>query len=296
MKLDPIPFAMVASGKKTIELRLYDEKRRMIKVGDEIRFLREDDGASLDAEVLALYIFKNFEELYRSLPLSDCGYTDETVKTASYRDMETFYPPERQREYRVVGIKIQLKNSPPFIKGGSFLCLIGTNKAIPIQTEADRIAVVVDGSALGDTFKALVEVEIRNKDFSPAVRIHFRHQYFGTIWDQCSVDSRTANDKDVIGRIFFDFLKKFIKVMDRLDPIDVARREHDVDTVFEGFPVREGQKRVPPHDDDLSRRRFAEKLHVFGKRKHQIVLFPDAPLFIRMKDRLHGIFLLLCVT
>ena len=38
MKLYASPFAMIASGEKTIELSLNDEKRRQISVGDTIRF------------------------------------------------------------------------------------------------------------------------------------------------------------------------------------------------------------------------------------------------------------------
>ena len=38
MNLAPSPFEMIKSGAKTIELRLYDEKRRAVKVGDTIEF------------------------------------------------------------------------------------------------------------------------------------------------------------------------------------------------------------------------------------------------------------------
>ena len=35
MQLQPIPFEMIKNGTKTIELRLCDEKRRKIQIGDE---------------------------------------------------------------------------------------------------------------------------------------------------------------------------------------------------------------------------------------------------------------------
>ena len=38
MNLAPSPFEMIASGKKTIELRLNDEKRRKIQIEDFIQF------------------------------------------------------------------------------------------------------------------------------------------------------------------------------------------------------------------------------------------------------------------
>jgi ASC-1-like (ASCH) protein len=38
MRLHDGPFKLIKAGSKTIELRLYDEKRQEIKVGDEIEF------------------------------------------------------------------------------------------------------------------------------------------------------------------------------------------------------------------------------------------------------------------
>ena len=39
MSLRPGPFAMIADGRKRYELRLHDEKRRAITVGDTITFV-----------------------------------------------------------------------------------------------------------------------------------------------------------------------------------------------------------------------------------------------------------------
>ena len=44
MNLNPEPFEMIFSGQKTIELRLNDEKRQMIKVGDMIEFIQNETG------------------------------------------------------------------------------------------------------------------------------------------------------------------------------------------------------------------------------------------------------------
>ena len=43
MKLNPSPFEKIRTGSKTIELRLYDEKRRAISVGDTITFVNTED-------------------------------------------------------------------------------------------------------------------------------------------------------------------------------------------------------------------------------------------------------------
>ena len=42
MKLLEDPFDRIKNGIKTIEFRLFDEKRRLIKIGDKIEFERKD--------------------------------------------------------------------------------------------------------------------------------------------------------------------------------------------------------------------------------------------------------------
>ena len=44
MNLQSGPYEMIKSGRKTIELRLWDEKRRKIKAGDEIVFTENATG------------------------------------------------------------------------------------------------------------------------------------------------------------------------------------------------------------------------------------------------------------
>ena len=110
MRLRTAPFEKIKAGKKTIELRLYDEKRQQIAVGDTIRFVNTENSAEvLFAIVKNLYLFDSFEELYNALPLTECGYTEEELSIASYRDMELYYSEEEQKRYGVVGIKISLR-------------------------------------------------------------------------------------------------------------------------------------------------------------------------------------------
>ena len=107
MKLNPEPFKMIQDGIKTIELRLYDEKRKRISVGEVITFTNTADlKENLCVKVIDLYIFDSFVELYKSLPLLECGYTDANINIASPYDMEKYYSKEEQQKYGVVGIKI----------------------------------------------------------------------------------------------------------------------------------------------------------------------------------------------
>ena len=109
MNLHAAPFDNIARGIKTIELRLYDEKRRRIKVGDEIVFTHSKDFArTLHCRVIALHIFPSFEELYSTLPLLKCGYTEDDIDTAAPADMDLYYSKEKQEKYGVVGIEIEL--------------------------------------------------------------------------------------------------------------------------------------------------------------------------------------------
>lgn len=108
MKLQEIPFQKIKDGTKTIELRLYDEKRQQITVGDVIEFTKSDDtDEKIRCEVLELFVFDNFEQLYEQLPLTECGYTKEELSSASHTDMEKYYSREEQQKYGVVGIKIK---------------------------------------------------------------------------------------------------------------------------------------------------------------------------------------------
>ena len=108
MQLQPSPFEMIRNGTKTTELRLYDEKRRKIRVGDTISFTNTVSKEVLNVRVLELSVFDSFETLYRQLPLSECGYTEETADTASPDDMNAYYSKEMQQKYGVVGIKVTL--------------------------------------------------------------------------------------------------------------------------------------------------------------------------------------------
>ncbi len=106
MKLQPSPFKKIKSGDKTIELRLYDEKRREIKEGDTVIFTNTANGERLRATVKKLHRFETFGELYQALPLLQCGYTEKDIDAAHPSDMEKYYSAEEQKKYGVVGIEL----------------------------------------------------------------------------------------------------------------------------------------------------------------------------------------------
>lgn len=109
MNLHHEPFELIAQGLKTIELRLLDEKRKKISVGDKLVFTdTQVPSATIECRVIALHLFDSFDELYAALPLDKCGYLPHELKTASPKDMEAYYSPEKQRQYGVVGIELEI--------------------------------------------------------------------------------------------------------------------------------------------------------------------------------------------
>ena len=106
MKLHPTPFEMIRSGEKTIELRLFDEKRQKIREGDQIVFTNTATGETLAMTAAKLHRFDSFAQLYKALPLLQCGYTPEDIHTAQPSDMEQYYSREEQEKYGVVGIEL----------------------------------------------------------------------------------------------------------------------------------------------------------------------------------------------
>lgn len=108
MRLDHEPFEMIKYGKKTVELRLYDKKRRKINVGDEIIFHSSASEESLSVTVLELHIYNDFKELYGHFEKTALGYKQD--EAADPNDMDLYYSKENQEKYGVVGIEISVKH------------------------------------------------------------------------------------------------------------------------------------------------------------------------------------------
>ena len=107
MKLNEAPYYLIKSKKKTIELRLYDEKRRLININDTIIFKNINNNNTLEVAVKALHIYPSFEELYKHFDKISLGYLEN--EEANYKDMNLYYSEADILKYGVVGIQIELK-------------------------------------------------------------------------------------------------------------------------------------------------------------------------------------------
>lgn len=108
LKLQPKYFELMKKGIKTIEVRLLDEKRQKIKVGDEIEFLKEPEKAEkLLTQVKNLYYYSSFEELLDAYPI-ECFAGKETSKEELLSILSSFYSKDEEKKYGVVGIRVEV--------------------------------------------------------------------------------------------------------------------------------------------------------------------------------------------
>lgn len=103
MKLNKSPFERIKNGTKKVEFRLYDEKRKQIKVGDKIEFLKLPDlEEKLLVYVVELYREDKFENLFKRL------YSDEEEIRRKTKAMHQIYSPDKEQQYGVLGIRIKI--------------------------------------------------------------------------------------------------------------------------------------------------------------------------------------------
>ena len=106
MYLNHKPFSSIKAGTKTIEMRMFDEKRQQIKVGDKIEFTNRTTKEKIKVKVLNLHIYKDFKELYSHFNKISLGY--DKTENAKPEDMEQYYPIKEITKYGAVGIEIKL--------------------------------------------------------------------------------------------------------------------------------------------------------------------------------------------
>ena len=106
LQLATTPFDAIISGQKTIESRLYDEKRQLIELGDEIIFTnREAPEQTVAVIVIGLLRYDTFGSLF--LHNGPTRFGGESVEWLE-NQINEFYTIEEQRKNGVVGIEFVL--------------------------------------------------------------------------------------------------------------------------------------------------------------------------------------------
>ncbi len=106
MNLQPKYFDFIKNGTKRIELRLYDEKRSKIQLGDVIEFSKSENN-KIEAEVIGLLRYENFTDLLEDFDISVLA--DSSMTKQELLDvLSEFYTPEKQAECGVLGIRLRI--------------------------------------------------------------------------------------------------------------------------------------------------------------------------------------------
>lgn len=108
MKLQPKYYNFILNGTKRIEIRLFDEKRKLIELNDTITFFKAPElQESFKAKVVGLFRYNTLEDMFKDFDISvlaDSSMSKEELINV----FEEFYTKDEQKKYGVLGIKIEL--------------------------------------------------------------------------------------------------------------------------------------------------------------------------------------------
>ncbi|MBQ5602288.1 MAG: metallophosphoesterase [Clostridia bacterium] len=106
MSLMQSAFDKMTEGKKRVEMRLLDEKRSKIAVGDIINFsLVQNPEKKFSVRVTGLHRYDSFSELACDFKPSDLGYTLAHIDDLPY-DMEMLYDRQKIEKYGALAIRV----------------------------------------------------------------------------------------------------------------------------------------------------------------------------------------------
>jgi ASC-1-like (ASCH) protein len=109
MRLHPEPFQQIRSGKQQIEVRIYDQKRQQLKIGDNITFYKRPEcKEQILTKVIGLSIFDSFRSLFNAIEKTKFGYSNTVTIDNQLDCMRKFYSTDEEEKYGVVGIHLQI--------------------------------------------------------------------------------------------------------------------------------------------------------------------------------------------
>lgn len=109
MKLNARSFEQISKGLKIYEIRLNDEKRSNIKVGDLITFSKLPElKKNIVVNVLDIVRSNNFEELFTKFSPVLAGWPKNSKPKQCSKDMLKYYSLEEQNKYGVLAIKLKI--------------------------------------------------------------------------------------------------------------------------------------------------------------------------------------------
>jgi ASC-1-like (ASCH) protein len=102
--IDDEYYYFLADGTKTVEGRLYDEKRKKIFPGDRLIIRKRDlDSTEIYFKVIGIHLFKDFEAMYEH-------FGAKLLPTLPFRAMDVYkeyFTKEEIEKFGVVGIEVR---------------------------------------------------------------------------------------------------------------------------------------------------------------------------------------------
>ncbi|MBQ2989547.1 MAG: metallophosphoesterase [Clostridia bacterium] len=109
MTLRADPFRRMRNGKKRVELRLLDEKRKNVRVGDRIVFTNaENEDEKIYARVIGLHAYPDFDSLASDFFRSEMGFED-CVECAG-DIMRQYYSDADVSQYGALAIRVRIES------------------------------------------------------------------------------------------------------------------------------------------------------------------------------------------
>ena len=109
MSLKTEPFLQIRSGEKRVELRLLDEKRKKLRVGDKIIFTHtEDEEETVCASVVGLHAYKIFNDILWDFPNRALGVGEEIENLDEF--MASYYSQEEIKKFGALAIRLLVES------------------------------------------------------------------------------------------------------------------------------------------------------------------------------------------
>lgn len=102
-------FNDIKYGTKKIEMRLNDEKRKLLNIGDTLYFLLEPDRKKkIKSKIVNLIRYNNFEEAINDIQIDYLASIDDS-KEDYINDLNKYYSREDQDKYGVLAIEVEMQ-------------------------------------------------------------------------------------------------------------------------------------------------------------------------------------------
>lgn len=127
MHLDDEPFFAIRNGSKTVEIRLCDEKRKVIDDGDVIVFERGNTGEKVVTRVTQQWVCDTFLTAYEAFPPMRFGAADDVTPKELAERILRYYTGEEEKKYGVLAIELTL------VAGGDYEKFRRAKEGKPLQ-------------------------------------------------------------------------------------------------------------------------------------------------------------------